>query len=98
MDLIRVTTASAGNWAPNKSGKPPADAPWHEGAIRYLKERNIWTDEDQIWQDQRLARMRRIQAGWAEAQKSFTGQGDDAWVEHWEKHRVEKLGLQPAVG
>ncbi len=47
MDLIRVTTASAGNWAPNKSGKPPADAPWHEGSIRYLKERNIWTDEDQ---------------------------------------------------
>ncbi len=42
--------------------------------------------------------MRRIQAGWAEAQKSFTGQGDEAWVEHWEKYRVEKLGLQPAVG
>jgi TRAP transporter TAXI family solute receptor len=98
MDLIRVTTASAGNWAPSMSGKPPADAPWHEGSIRYLKERNIWTDEDQAWQDQRLARLRRIQAGWAEAQKSFTGQGDEAWVEHWEKHRVEKLGLQPAVG
>jgi TRAP transporter TAXI family solute receptor len=96
MDLIRATTASAGNWDPKMSGKPPADAPWHEGAIRYLKERGIWGAEQQAWQDQRLARLQRIQAGWAEAQKSFTGQGDDAWLKHWETHRVEKMGLPPA--
>ncbi len=96
MDIIRAITGSAGNWAPSMAGKPPADAPWHEGAIRYLKEHGIWKAEHQAWQDQRLARLRRIQAGWAEAQKSFTGQGDDAWVKHWEQHRVEKLGLPPA--
>jgi TRAP transporter TAXI family solute receptor len=98
MDDISKITGSAANWNPIKSGKPPADAPWHDGAIRYLREKGIWTAESQAWQDGRLARMRRIQAGWAEAQRSFTGQGDDAWAQHWEKYRVERLGLVPAVG
>ncbi|MBY0332365.1 MAG: TAXI family TRAP transporter solute-binding subunit [Acetobacteraceae bacterium] len=96
MDLIRGITGSAINWSPTKSGRPPADAPWHDGAIRYLKERGIWTAEDQAWQDRRLARLRRIQAGWEDARKSFSGNGDDAWVAHWEKYRVERLGLPPA--
>ena len=96
MDLIRGITGSAINWSPTKSGRPPADAPWHDGAIRYLKERGIWTAEDQAWQDRRLARLRRIQAGWEDARKSFGGNGDDAWVAHWEKYRVERLGLPPA--
>ena len=78
------------------SGKPPADAPWHEGAIRYLKEKDIWTAEHQGWQDRRLARLRRIQAGWEDARKSFSGNGDEAWLKHWEKYRVERLGLSPA--
>ncbi len=95
MDQIRTITSSAGNWAIDKSGRTPADAPWHEGSIRYLKERGIWTDEDQAWQDRRLARLRRIQAGWDEAKRTFSGQGDAAWAAHWEKFRVEKLGLPP---
>jgi hypothetical protein len=96
MDLIRGITGSAGNWAPERSGKPPADAPWHEGAVRYLREKGVWTDEHQAWQDRRLARLRRIQEGWAEAQKSFSGRGDEAWAAHWEKYRVDTLGLPPA--
>lgn len=95
MDQIRTITSSAGNWAIDKSGRTPADAPWHEGSVRYLKERGIWTDEDQAWQDRRLARLRRIQAGWDEAKRAFSGQGDAAWTAHWEKFRVEKLGLPP---
>lgn len=97
MDQIRTITASAGNWALDKSGRTPADAPWHEGSIRYLKERGIWSEEDQAWQDRRLARMQRIQAGWEEARRSFSGQGDEAWAAHWDKYRVEKLGLQPTT-
>lgn len=96
MDQIRGITGSSENWKPELSGKPPADAPWHEGAIRYLREKGIWTAEHQAWQDQRLARLKRIQEGWEAAKKDFAGQGDEAWLAHWEKHRVEKLGLQPA--
>jgi TRAP transporter TAXI family solute receptor len=97
MDLIRTITGSAGNWAPEISGKPPADAPWHEGSIRYLKEKGIWTAESQAWNDQRLDRLRRVTAGWEEARKSFKGGDDQAWMAHWEDHRVNKMGLAPAV-
>lgn len=96
MDQIRNITGSAGNWAPQLSGKPPADAPWHEGAIRYLKEKGIWQAEHQAWHDRRLARLRRIQEGWEAAKREFRGQGEEAWLQHWEKYRVEKLGLPPA--
>jgi TRAP transporter TAXI family solute receptor len=98
MDLIRNITGSAGNWAPNISGKPPADAPWHDGAIRYLKEKGIWTAEHQAWQDQRMARLKKLQAGWADARKTFKGEGDDEWLKHWEDYRVSKLGLPPSEG
>ncbi len=98
MDLIRGITGSAGNWAPDIAGKPPADAPWHEGSIRYLKEKGIWTAEHQAWNDARLARLKKVMAGWDEAKKSFKGGDDQAWMTHWEEHRVKKMGLLPAVG
>ncbi len=96
MDLIGQITGSSANWAPTKSGRTPADAPWHEGAIRYLREKGIWRAEDQAWQDRRMARLNQVKAGWAAAQASFTGQGDEAWTRHWEKYRVETLGFVPA--
>lgn len=95
MDLIKTVTASAKNWSPSVAGKPPADAPWHDGAIRYLKEKGIWTAEHQAWQDQRLERLRKIQKGWAEARKTFQGKDDEAWLKHWEDYRVKTLGLPP---
>jgi TRAP transporter TAXI family solute receptor len=100
MDLIKGITASAGNWDPKMSGKPPADAPWHDGAIRYLKEKGIWTAEHQAWQDARLAHMKKVQAGWKDAEAKFKASGksgDEAWVEFWEEYRVKTLGLPPAT-
>ncbi len=96
MDLIRNLTGSAANWDPKVSGKPPADAPWHDGAIRYLKEKGIWTAEHQAWQDQRMARLKKVQAGWADARKKFGSKGDEAWPKFWEEYRVKTLGLAPS--
>jgi TRAP transporter TAXI family solute receptor len=95
MDLISKITGSAANWAPALSGKPPADAPWHEGSIKYLKEKGIWTAEHQAWQDRRLDHMKKVQAGWADARKTFKGKSDAEWLKHWEDYRVNKLGLFP---
>lgn len=94
MDLIKNITGSSKNWAPDIAGKPPADAPWHDGAIKYLKEKGIWTAEHQAWQDKRLARLKKLEAGWADAQKKFKGQGDAAWVKFWDDYRVKTLGFR----
>src|SRR3546814_18431052 len=59
-DDFKVTTGSADSWAIAIAGNPPADAPWHDGAIRYLKEKGVWDAEAQAWQNQRLARLQTV--------------------------------------
>ncbi len=103
MDLIKAITGSAANWAPNISGKPPADAPWHDGAIRYIKEKGWWTADHQAWQDARLARLKKVQAGWADARAKFAAAGnkadaEEAWAKFWEDYRVKTMGLPPMEG
>jgi len=63
-DLFKDTTSSSSNWEVKRSILPPADAPWHEGAIRYAKAKGYWTKEAQAWQDERLARLKKVQAAW----------------------------------
>lgn len=55
------------NWSTNKSGTTPQDAPFHPGAMRYLKKIGVWADGDQTWHDARFARVKKVKAAWNEA-------------------------------
>lgn len=102
-DLYKNATAAAGGWALEKAGRPPYDAPAHEGAIRAMKELGLWRPEDQAWQEARLARLAAVQAAWDDASAKFdelraeekkqgkqlNEEGD--WVAFWEKYRAEHL-------
>ncbi len=102
-DDYRKTTATGNFWDIKLSGRPPADAPMHEGTVRYMKEKGYWADEDQAWQDARLARLNQYLDQWGEAQAEFhdwrtaereKGNKIDAkkeWPAYWEKARMEKL-------
>ena len=100
-DLFKNTTGSSVNWDVKRSILPPADAPWHEGAIKYAKEKGYWTKEAQDWHDKRLARLEKVKAGWDKAQEEF-GQliaekgakkekfnADQEWPAFWEAY-IEK--------
>jgi hypothetical protein len=103
-DEFKNTTGSSVNWDVKKSILPPADAPWHEGAIRYAKEMGYWNDEAQAWQEKRLARLRAVQAAWDKAIESFNNmrvekrkQGvkidaKKAWPAYWAEFRAKQLG------
>jgi TRAP transporter TAXI family solute receptor len=102
-ELFKDTTGSSKNWSVKDSILPPADAPWHDGAIKYAKEKGYWTDEAQAWHDKRLARLKRVQDLWektvvafdemrvAEAKKGNKVNAKEAWPEYWEKARAEGL-------
>jgi TRAP transporter TAXI family solute receptor len=102
-DDFKNTTSSSFNWALDKAGRPPYDAPAHEGTIRYMKEKGLWRDQDQAWQEKRLARLNAVLAAWEEAQTEFTDwrvaegakgnkiNAKEAWPEYWEKARTSKL-------
>jgi len=102
-DDFKNTTSTSFNWELEKAGRPPYDAPAHEGTIRYLKEKDLWRDEDQAWQEKRLDRLSKVMTAWEEAQAEFhdwraaekekgnSVDVEEAWLEFWEKAREEKL-------
>lgn len=103
-DLFSNTTSTSKNWKVAESILPPADAPWHEGAIRYAKAKGYWTEEAQAWHERRLARLKKVQEAWEKAvdefdrmreQKPDSGEKlkvEEAWPPFWEKYRKEHLG------
>jgi TRAP transporter TAXI family solute receptor len=72
-------------WDLARSGTKPMDAPFHEGAIRYLEEKGMWSEEDQAWQDAQLAEMEALRAAWDEV--TAEGLDGDAFAEAWAERR-----------
>lgn len=102
---FKKTTSSSFNWALEKAGRPPYDAPAHDGTIRYMKEKGLWRDEDQAWHDKRLARLNKLLEAWEVAQADFHDyrvaerekgnkiNAKDEWPAVWEKARLKALGM-----
>jgi TRAP transporter TAXI family solute receptor len=90
-DMYKDATAVMPRWKLSQAGKPPADAPFHEGAIRYLKEKGIWDEEAQAWNERRLERLNALRAAWDDAVAEGEGKSDEAFAEIWEKHRTEAI-------
>ena len=77
-------------WKLELAGTTPAGAPFHPGAIKYLKERGVWTDEDTAWNEQRLAEIETSKKKWAEARAKADAEGvsDADWPAYWETYRT----------
>ncbi|NDW02263.1 TAXI family TRAP transporter solute-binding subunit [Salipiger sp. PrR002] len=88
-DLYKDGTATMPRWTLEKSGKPAIDVPFHEGAIRYLKEKGIWTDEDDAWNAKRIERMDALLAAWDEFKPQNEGLSDEEFAEAWMAKRAE---------
>ena len=103
MPAITAATGTGDQWHPMHSGLPRADAPFHEGTIRYMKEKGRWTDAAEKWQVARLARLNKILAAWPKAQAAFKDHmaaeakagrkvdGDEAWEAYWLDFRGKAL-------
>ena len=81
--------ASPPRWPP--TGKPAIDVPFHEGAIRYLKEKGIWTDEDQAWNDKREARMDALVGAWDGFKSENADKSPEDFATAWTERRAEVL-------
>ena len=88
-DLYKDGTATMTRWALDKSGRPAIDVPFHEGAVRYLKEIGVWTDEDDAWNERRTARMDALIEAWGPFKAENEGLGEDAYAEAWMARRGE---------
>lgn len=89
--MYKDGTSVMKRWKLDRAGTPPIDVPFHKGAIKYLKEKGIWTDEMQTWNDDRLARLNALQAAWKDAVAEGEGKSDEEFAKIWEKHRKEAI-------
>ena len=93
-DLYRNASPIMTRWQLRESGTPPMDAPFHEGAIQYLKEAGIWNDAAAAWQTAALARQQAIAAAWKEMMRNDPGARSasvDALQAKWLPRRDEVL-------
>ena len=90
-DIYKDATKVMPRWKLDVAGTPAIDAPFHDGAIRYLKEKGIWNDEHQKWNDARLARLEALRAAWPKAVKEGEGKSDEAFAKIWDQQREAAL-------
>jgi len=98
-DLYKSAHPDMASLKISEAGRTPADVPFHDGAIRYLKEKGVWTAADQAWQDARVERIRTVRRSWDKATGEFgkwlqtkraqTPNLDEseAWNEFWASHQ-----------
>jgi TRAP transporter TAXI family solute receptor len=66
-DMYKAADPEMPEWAISRAGKTPAGAPFHEGAVRYLKEKGIWTAESEQWNTKYLERLKKVKEFWKKA-------------------------------
>lgn len=88
-DLYKDGTATMKRWTLEMSGKPAIDVPFHEGAIRYLKEKGIWNGEDDAWNQKRTERMEALVAAWATFKTENESLSEEDFSEGWMARRAE---------
>lgn len=90
-DLYKDGTATMIRWDLAQSGLPPADVPFHEGAIRYLTEKGIWTEEAEAWNQQRIARLDAMIAAWEEFLPANADLPAEEFAAKWKEKQGEVI-------
>lgn len=69
--------------------------PVHPGTIKYLKEKQIWTAEDDKWNQELLENMNRYEKAWTAAVKEANAKGikidmnNEIWSKLWDNYRAK---------
>jgi uncharacterized protein len=93
-DLFRQAMPIMARWALPQSAGFPTVLPYHDGSIRFFKERGVWSAEHQRWQDAIMRRQSRLRQGWAEmmAKEPAAKDADAAKLsEFWAPRRADIL-------
>ncbi|MBT0958286.1 TAXI family TRAP transporter solute-binding subunit [Alphaproteobacteria bacterium KMM 3653] len=88
-DIYKDGTAAMSRWTLEKSGRPAIDVPFHEGAVRYLKEKGIWTAEDDAWNAKRTERMNALMAAWETFKAENADLSEEDYAAAWMTRRDE---------
>jgi len=65
--LYKDAAAGMEDWAIKMAGAPPVDIPFHDGAIKFLKEKGLWSKSYQKWNENMLIKSEKIKTRWESA-------------------------------
>lgn len=88
-DLYKDGAPGAAGWSLDNQTYQWA-VPYHDGAIKALKEAGRWTDEMQAHNDSLVARQKVLQDAWS-AYKTGAPGDEDAFVAGWKEARAKAL-------
>ncbi|WP_435200781.1 TAXI family TRAP transporter solute-binding subunit [Janibacter sp. GS2] len=71
-DGYKDATRTAKDWSPESAITEPQQVPFHEGLVRVLEERDLWTATSQKRQETLLERERQLRAGWKSVTTNLT--------------------------
>lgn len=76
-------------WKAEKSGVPPANCPFHEGAIKYYKEIGVWKTEYDDWNKKLLDHMKEVKKEWDQVVAEATEKGvkEKDFAKMWNERR-----------
>ena len=74
-------------WKLELSSGTPAEIPIHKGAIKYLNEKGLWSDKDEIWNNERLKRLNLLIETWQSFKKNNSHLEEELFKVEWLKQR-----------
>ena len=93
-DLYGSAMPTMARWEMPRIAGFPSAVPFHDGAIKFYKEKNAWTADHQRWQDAILKRQGLLRQGWADMMAKDPAAKDadgDKLRELWMLRRTEIL-------
>ena len=66
----------------------PLVAPFHEGAVKYYKEKDVWTEQAEEKNNELIERQAKLQELWAEFAPNAKG---EQWNDEWKKYKEENM-------
>lgn len=75
-----------------RPGGPTEGVPFHPGAVAYLRDAGVWTDEYDEWNQTRIDHLTEVQLAWDEAVDAAVdeGVGDADFPSFWMEQREER--------
>lgn len=92
-ELYSSATPIMARWEMPRAAGIPMPVPFHDGAIKFYREKGAWTAEHQRWQEGMLRRQGQLRQGWADMIAKEPAKGADGAKlrELWLPRRSEIL-------
>ena len=86
-ELFKNITPVMNRWKIDLAVGTPVDAPIHKGTIKYLKEKNLWSAEDEKWNNMRIERLNTLLNGWEKFLTKNKNLKDEDFKSKWLEER-----------